>query len=179
MDVYRFRVLLGASLQALMLSVIPFLLHHAGLAESTTWATSSFLVCVLFVVIGAADLRFLGGIRDQIPRSDRVLGVAIARGFVCVFVIQVANVFGTFTAGAFAAYLSALIYYLGMSSLMFIRLLAGVGLERGHENEVSTRGCPARTGADARIEESGARGEVCLAIRPYGRYSSVRFGAMS
>ena len=52
-------------------------------------------------------------------------------------------------------------------------------LERGCENEVSTRDRLARTGADARIEESGAIGEVCLAIRPYGRYSSVRFGAMS
>ena len=52
-------------------------------------------------------------------------------------------------------------------------------LERGYENEVSTRDRLARTGADARIEESGAIGEVCLAIRPYGRYSSVRFGAMS
>ena len=52
-------------------------------------------------------------------------------------------------------------------------------LERGYENEVSTRDRLARTGADARIEESGAIGEVCLAIRPYGRYSSVRSGAMS
>jgi ribose 1,5-bisphosphokinase PhnN len=52
-------------------------------------------------------------------------------------------------------------------------------LERGYENEVSTRDRLARTGADARIEESGAMGEVCLAIRPYGRYSSVRSGAMS
>ncbi len=38
-----------------------------------------------------------------------------------------------------------------------------------HEHEVSTRDCPARTGADARIEESGANGEVRLALRPYGR----------
>ncbi len=38
-----------------------------------------------------------------------------------------------------------------------------------HERNVSTRDRPARTGADARIEESEATGEVCLALRPYGR----------
>lgn len=42
-------------------------------------------------------------------------------------------------------------------------------LERTYEHEVSTRDRPARTGADARIEESAAMGEVGLALRPYGR----------
>ncbi len=38
-----------------------------------------------------------------------------------------------------------------------------------HEHEVSTRDRPARTGADARIEGSGAKGEVRLVLQPYGR----------
>jgi hypothetical protein len=42
-------------------------------------------------------------------------------------------------------------------------------LKWSHENNVSTRDRLARTGADARIEESAARGEVRLALRPYGR----------
>jgi len=42
-------------------------------------------------------------------------------------------------------------------------------LELNHELNVSTRDRPAKTGADARIEESGAIGEVRLALRPYGR----------
>ena len=42
-------------------------------------------------------------------------------------------------------------------------------LERNHEHEVSTRDRLAGTGADARIEESVAMGEVYLALRPYGR----------
>jgi hypothetical protein len=42
-------------------------------------------------------------------------------------------------------------------------------LKRNHENQLSTRDRPARTGADARIEESAANGEVRLALRPYGR----------
>ena len=42
-------------------------------------------------------------------------------------------------------------------------------LKRNREHEVSTRDRPARTGADARIEESVAMGEVGLALQPYGR----------
>jgi hypothetical protein len=52
-----------------------------------------------------------------------------------------------------------------------VRLL----LEPNREHEVFTRDCPARTGADARIEESAAKGEVRLALRPYGRKFKLRF----
>ena len=52
-------------------------------------------------------------------------------------------------------------------------------LKRSDEHPVSTRDRPARTGADARIEESAAKGEVRLALRPYGREVSVRFGSTS
>ena len=48
-------------------------------------------------------------------------------------------------------------------------------LELNHEHRVLTRDCLARTGADARIEESGAKGEVRLALRPYGRNFKLRF----
>jgi hypothetical protein len=47
--------------------------------------------------------------------------------------------------------------------------------QRSHEPDISTRDCPAKAGADARIEESAANGEVRLALRPYGRAFSVRF----
>ncbi len=42
-------------------------------------------------------------------------------------------------------------------------------LQRNHEHELSTRDRPARTGADARIEESAAMGHLRLALLPYGR----------
>jgi hypothetical protein len=47
-------------------------------------------------------------------------------------------------------------------------------LELNDELNVLTRDRPARTGADARIEESGAKGEVRLALRPYGRRIKLR-----
>ena len=129
MDIYRFRVLLGASLQTLLLSLIPLLLYHSGASERTTWAASSFLVCILLIVILTNDLRYLAPIRDQMARADRILGVIVSVGFACVFAAQVANVFGVFGSRAFAAYLGALIYYLTMASLMFLRLLSSVGLD--------------------------------------------------
>ena len=48
-------------------------------------------------------------------------------------------------------------------------------LQRNHEYELSTRDRLATTGADARIEESVAIGEVCLALLPYGRESKRVF----
>ncbi len=48
-------------------------------------------------------------------------------------------------------------------------------LELNDELNVSTRDRPARTGADARIEGSGAKGKVRLATRPYGRKNKPRF----
>ncbi len=42
-------------------------------------------------------------------------------------------------------------------------------LEWNHEYKLSTRDRPARTGADARIAESQAIGELRLALQPYGR----------
>ena len=48
-------------------------------------------------------------------------------------------------------------------------------LERNHENNVSTRDRLARTGADARIKESVAMGEVRLALRHYGRQFKLGF----
>jgi hypothetical protein len=48
-------------------------------------------------------------------------------------------------------------------------------LELNDELNVSTRDRPAKTGADARIEESEANGEVRLALRPYGSHFKQRF----
>jgi hypothetical protein len=42
-------------------------------------------------------------------------------------------------------------------------------LELNDELNVSIRYRPAKTGADARIEESEANGEVRLVLQPYGR----------
>jgi hypothetical protein len=50
-----------------------------------------------------------------------------------------------------------------------------VHVELNHELNVSTRDRPARTGADARIEEPGAKGELRLALQPYGRQFKRRF----
>ncbi len=48
-------------------------------------------------------------------------------------------------------------------------------LQRSREPEVSARDCPAKAGADARIEESAANGEIRLALRPDGSSDSRHF----
>ena len=48
-------------------------------------------------------------------------------------------------------------------------------LRRGHGSPNSTRGRSADAGADARIEESAANGEVRLAILPYGKHLKSLF----
>jgi hypothetical protein len=50
-------------------------------------------------------------------------------------------------------------------SLVNVSLL----LQRNHENQELTRDRLASAGADARIEESAANGEICLALLPYGK----------
>ena len=56
-----------------------------------------------------------------------------------------------------------------------VRSLLGLN----YELKVLTRDRPARTGADARIEGSGAKGEVGLALRPYGRAFKLGLGSTS
>ena len=58
-------------------------------------------------------------------------------------------------------------------------VIAPLLFQRSHEHEVSTRDRPARAGADARIEEFAANGELRLALRPYGRYFRLRSGSKS
>ena len=59
-------------------------------------------------------------------------------------------------------------------------LVAPPLLERKNEHDFSTRDRPANAGADTRIEEkSVVRGEVRLALRPYGRYYSLRSSSKS
>jgi hypothetical protein len=48
-------------------------------------------------------------------------------------------------------------------------------LQRDYESYELTRGRPASAGADARIEEFAANGEVGLALLPYGKRINARF----
>ena len=51
--------------------------------------------------------------------------------------------------------------------------------QRSDENPVSTRDRIAKTGTDARIEESVVNAQVRLALRPYGRKNRLRFRQFS
>ncbi len=55
------------------------------------------------------------------------------------------------------------------------RIVALPMLWQSPEVQVSTRDRQAESRADARIGESAAGGEVCLALRPYGRVFKLRW----
>jgi hypothetical protein len=129
LEVFRFRVLLGASLAALLFSLLPLLLHHAGLSEVATWRTASALVALHLAAVAALDARWLARVRREAGgQAPLGLEAGVAFVVVIVFSVQVLNGFGCFST-PFAPYLAALLYYLLVSALNFVRLLARVGIE--------------------------------------------------
>jgi hypothetical protein len=132
LEVFRFRVLLGASLAALLFSLLPFPLHYARLSEEATWRTGSTLVAIHLATVAALDARSLAAVRREAGRQA-LLGLEAAVSFVAVIVfsVQVLNAFGYFSTNPFAPYFGALLYYLLVSALNFVRLLARVGVDIG------------------------------------------------
>ncbi len=132
LEVFRFRVLLGASLAALLFSLLPFLLHHGGIAEARVWRVGSALVVLHLVVVAALDTRTLARVRRE---SDQpiffALETAVAAFALVVFLIQVLNALGQLASVSFSAFLAALVYYLFVSAVNFVRLLSRVGVELG------------------------------------------------
>lgn len=129
LELFRFRVLLGASLAALLFSLLPFVMHYAGASARTTWALGSGLVALHLAAVALLDARYLLRVapgKDRAPRypGEIVVG-AVALGVVAV---QLLNVVGLLGGGSFAGYLVALVYYLFVAALNFVRLLAREGV---------------------------------------------------
>jgi hypothetical protein len=129
LELFRFRVLLGASLAALLFSLLPFIFHYAGVSNRLTWTAGSALITLHLAIVAAHDARTLVRIpreRHRAPlHGPELLVSAIALG---VWLIQVLNVLSFFGDRSFAAYLVALIYYLFVAAVNFIRLLAPAGV---------------------------------------------------
>ena len=68
----RFRILLAGSLAALILSLLPFLLHHNGVPPHAIWAICSGLVVLYMVPIVIVDVRVFRRYADEVPSKFRV-----------------------------------------------------------------------------------------------------------
>jgi hypothetical protein len=120
--VVRIRTMIEASLSTLFSALLPFVLHHLGLAGSELWAVSSLLLAVAHVTFGVRVARLSAGLisRRQLSRrfSGAVLGVAIL-----IVVVLLLNGTGLGFGPSFGPYLVAVTWALGFSSLMFLRVV--------------------------------------------------------
>jgi hypothetical protein len=96
------------------------------------WRAGSALVALHLATVAVLDARSLAAVRREAGRHS-LLGLEAAVAFVAVIVfsVQLLNGFGYFSANPFAPYFAALLYYLLVSAVNFVRLLARVGVDIG------------------------------------------------
>lgn len=127
-DFLRFRVMLGTSLAALLLSLLPFGLHGLGLGASAMWATCSGAFALYLVVVLPLDFRRarrMGVGREAdfnpwVPAIGGVLGAS-------ALVIQVLNVVGIGFERQAGPFLVGLVLLIGICALMFALMLGIFG----------------------------------------------------
>jgi hypothetical protein len=129
-EVFRFRVLLGASLATLFFSLLPFILHYSGLSNLVLWRACSGLVALHLASVAALDSRSLVRLRREGARPFFfALEASVAIVALPIFSAQVVNALGYLGDVSFALFLSALVYYLFVAAVNFVRLLSGVGVD--------------------------------------------------
>jgi hypothetical protein len=117
---FRFLVLLIASLVALGLALLPFLFHYHGVPPPVTWSACSAVVAVIMVPLTIHDTRAYRDYSGDIPKFDQQAGPVMGVLWFALWVVQISNVF--FLQG-FGPYLTAPMWFLGVSALQFTRFL--------------------------------------------------------
>jgi hypothetical protein len=116
----RFRILLAGSLAALLLALLPFLLHHNEVPPRTVWSSCSALVAVFMVPMVVVDVRSFRRHADEIPGFERRAAPLVAGLGAALWLSQVLN---ALRLHAFGPYLAAPLWFLAFSALAFVRLL--------------------------------------------------------
>lgn len=122
-DRVAFWEMISSSLMILMLALLPFLFHHAGLRHPAVWGWCSGLAAAAFVVRGLHSVSnaaragaFRAGNLFSVGTAFLVGGVLIAIGLIC-------NAAGLVFERIFAPYLAALLFYLLVGCFSFWNLL--------------------------------------------------------
>lgn len=120
--VVRLRTMIESSLVTLLSSLLPFALFHFGLADQALWATASFLLALGLVaysgrVWALARTPLAAG---HLSRSFTATNGAVA---LVLTVALLLNAGGIFLHRRFGPYLVAVIWGLGFTSLMFLRVV--------------------------------------------------------
>ncbi len=127
-DVMRFRIMLGTSLTALLLSLLPFALHHIGLSSTTTWATCSAAFALYIAIVVPLDVRRgarIGSAGD--PEFRQSIAIVIGSLLAGVFLLQVLNVLEIGFNREVGPFVFGLVVLVGVCAFMFLRLLSFVG----------------------------------------------------
>ena len=91
---FRIGNLFGTSAEAVLLALLPFALHFAGMANATIWALSSSAMAALVAAVFLASIRI--GIATAPEPGDRAPGFRLVFGYVVaiqtgIIVLQLAN----------------------------------------------------------------------------------------
>ena len=117
----RLRAMVESSLGTMFCSLLPFQLHYWGIDGAALWrassAISSLALAILTVVFYKRARPFLGeGLSTTFTLT--VAAVALA-----VIVLQLSNVLGMPAPANFGNYLAAILWSLGVTAMVFLRLV--------------------------------------------------------
>lgn len=120
--VVRLRTMIEGSLAALFSALLPFVLHHLGLAGQSLWATSSLALALAYVaffnLVWRRSRRLLAS--RELSRSFTVTVGIISMLVLVALLLNAANV-GLHRT--FGAYLTGVAWTLVYTSLMFLRVV--------------------------------------------------------
>ncbi len=130
-DSFRLWLMIESSLATLFFSLMPFVLHYFAFSDRAVWGVCSsamamFLVAHMLVVSPRVRALVRSG-HWSTKRFEPLIGVFVF----ATFVVQSMNVLALGFDRSFAAYLLGLILFLGLGSMHFVALLAGVHLPHG------------------------------------------------
>jgi hypothetical protein len=119
--VVRLRTMIEGSLTTLFSALLPFVLHHFGLAGPALWATSSVVLALALVASGARVYR-----RSRVPLATGQLGrsfsVAVIAITALVCLALLLNAVGIGFHRGFGPYFLGVVWTLAFASLMFLRV---------------------------------------------------------
>jgi hypothetical protein len=122
-DLLRLRLVIGASIAAVMAALIPVAIAGYGLEEKTTWQLSSAIFLLLIYFVIGSFIASYGSVRGSFPPDRLAVVVAVVlEVFIQASLISV--LFGFAEERSYGLYVSALIGTIGQAAFVFLRLIS-------------------------------------------------------
>jgi hypothetical protein len=135
LDQRRFGAMVLIAALVVVLALLPFPLHYAGLREVQLWSWSSGIAALLSIPIAAwINAYGPGGGPIQLYRNPEVSNAALSFALLAAFgspLILLLNTVGIVFAGTFTPYLVAVLLNFLSALMNFVRLLQGTFLSGG------------------------------------------------